>query len=147
VAASRLSRRLHAGSRVWLTEGRRMHSGGDGDVLSSRAPTATRMALQYSGWRYSGGDGRTGSTVTEETHSTGSTSWRRSVRARGRRLYPSRGFRCPLSRGAACRPYGSGQHSVTKLTPALPHRSPTVPGMASRGGLAEQHWDTIPRRC
>jgi hypothetical protein len=147
MGASRLSRHLHAGSRVWLTEGRRMYSGGDGDVLSSRAPTATGMALQYSGWRYSGGDGRTGPTVTEETRSTGSTSRRRPVRARGRRLYPSRGFRRPLSRGAACRPYGSRQHNVTELTLAFPHSSPTVPGMASRGGLVEQHRDTVPRRC
>jgi hypothetical protein len=41
----------------------------------------------------------------------------------------------------------SGQHSVTELTPAFPHSSRTVLGMASRGGLAEQRRDMIPRRC
>jgi hypothetical protein len=123
------------------------YSGGDGDVLLSRAPTATGMALQYSGWRHSGGDGRTGPTVTEETRYTGPISRRRPVRARGRRPYHFLGFRCPLSRGAACRPYGSGRHSVTELTPAFPHSSPTAPGMASRGGFVEQRRDTIPRRC
>jgi hypothetical protein len=69
----------------------------------------------------------------EETRSTGPTSRRRLVRAWGWRLYPFRGFRCPLSRGAACRTYGSGRHSVTEFTPAFPHSSPTAPGMASWG--------------
>jgi hypothetical protein len=68
------------------------------------------------------------------------------VRARGRRPYSFRGFRRPLSRGAACRSYGSGRHSVTELTLASPHSSPAVPGMAARGGLAEQHRDMIPMR-
>jgi hypothetical protein len=76
--------------------------------------------------------------VTEETRSTGPTSRRHPVWAQGRRPYPFRGFCRPLSRGGARRPYGSGRHSVTELTPALPHCSPTVPGLASRGGLAEQ---------
>jgi hypothetical protein len=35
----------YADSRVRLTGGRRMHSSGGGDVLSCRAPTASRMAL------------------------------------------------------------------------------------------------------
>jgi hypothetical protein len=35
-------------------EGRRMHNGGDGDVLSSQAPTAPGMALQCPGWEHSG---------------------------------------------------------------------------------------------
>jgi hypothetical protein len=69
------------------------------------------------------------------------------VRARGRRSYSLRGFRRPLSRGVACRSYVSGRHSVTELTLAFPHSSPAVPGMAARGGLAEQRRDTIPRRC
>jgi hypothetical protein len=125
----------------------RAYSGGDGDVLSSRAPTATGMALQYSGWRHSGGDGRTGPTVTEKTCYTGLTSRCGPMRVRGRRLYPFRGFRRLLLRGAACRPYRSGRHSVTELTLAFPHSSPTAPGMASRGGLAEQRRDMIPRWC
>jgi hypothetical protein len=69
-----------------------MYSGGDGDVLSSQAPTATGMVLQYSGWWHNSGDGRIGPTVTEETRSTGPTSRRRLARARDRRPYPFRGF-------------------------------------------------------
>jgi hypothetical protein len=65
-----------------------MHSGGDGDVLSSRAPTTPGMGLQCPGWEHSGGDGRTGPEVTEETRSTSPTSQRCPVRAWGRRLYP-----------------------------------------------------------
>jgi hypothetical protein len=45
------------------------------------------------------------------------------------------------------RPYESGRHSVTELTPALPHSSRTTPRMAAQGGLAEQCRDTIPRWC
>jgi hypothetical protein len=104
------------------------------------------------GWRGSARDGsiaagRTGPELAEETCSTSPTSWRCPMRARGRRTYPFRGFRRPLSRGAVCRPYVSGLHSVTELTPAFPHRSPTVPGMASRGGLAEHRRDMIHRWC
>jgi hypothetical protein len=82
---------------------------------------------QRQGWRCSAQDGATttgmavGLTVTEETRSTGPTSRRRPVQARGRRSYPSRGFRHPISRGAVHRPYGSGWHSVTVLTLALLH--------------------------
>jgi hypothetical protein len=147
VGASHLGRCPYAGSRVQLTEGRRAHNGGDGDVLSSRAPTTTGMAFHYSGWRHSGGDGCTGPTVTEETRHTGLTSRRHPVWARGRRRYPFRGFHRSHSRGAVCRPYGSGRHSVTELTPAFPHSSPAVPGMAARGGLAEQRRDMFPKRC
>jgi hypothetical protein len=43
--------------------------------------------------------------------------------------------------------YGGGWHSVTELTPALPHSSRTMLRMAAQGGLAEQRRDTIPRRC
>jgi hypothetical protein len=131
---SHFGHRPYADSRVQLMEGRRMRSCRCGDVLSSRAPTTHGMVLQCSGWWHNGGDGRTGPVVTEETRSNGLTSRRRPVRARGRRPYPFRGFRRPLSRGAA---YGSGRHSGTELTPAFPHSSPTVPEMASRGGLAE----------
>jgi hypothetical protein len=42
------------------------------------------------------------------------------VWARGRRPYPFRGFCHPPSRGVACRSYGSGRHSATELTLALP---------------------------
>jgi hypothetical protein len=124
-----------------------MHSDGDGNVLLSRAPTVPGMALQCLTWEHSGGDGRTGPDLAEEMRSTSPTSRRCPVRARGRRRYPFRGFRRPLSRGAACRLYGSGRHSVKELTPDYPHNSPTVPGMASQGGLAEQRWDMIHRRC
>jgi hypothetical protein len=139
--------RSYVSSRVGLMEGWRPHSSGCGDVLSSWAPTASGMVLQCSGWQYSGGDGRTGPELAERTRSTSPTSQHRLVRARGRRLYPFRGFCHPFSRGAACRPYESGRHSVTELTPAFPHSSPMVPGMAARGGLAEQRQDMNPRRC
>jgi hypothetical protein len=140
-------RRPYVGSRVRLTECWRMHNGGRGDVSSSWAPTAQGMELQCPRWQYSGGDARTGPELAEQTRSTSLTSWRRPVRARGKHPYPFRGFRRPLSRGAACWPYGSGWRSVTELTPTFPHSSPTVPGMAARGGLTEQRQDAIPRRC
>jgi hypothetical protein len=92
-------------------------------------------------------DGHTGPELAEETRSTSPTSRCRPVRARGRHPYPFRGFHCPILRGAACRPYGSRRHSVTELTPAFPHSSPAVSGMAARGGLAEQRRDMIPKRC
>jgi hypothetical protein len=41
----------------------------------------------------------------------------------------------------------SGRHSVVELTPAFPHSSRTVLGMAAQRGLVEQRWDMIPRRC
>jgi hypothetical protein len=77
-------RRPYAGSRVQLTEGRRMHISGRGDVLSSRVPTAPGMVLQRPGWRHSGGDGCRWLTVMEETRSNGPMSQRRPVWARGR---------------------------------------------------------------
>jgi hypothetical protein len=138
--------RPYAGSRVRLTEGRMMPNNGRGDVSSSWAPTTLGMAPQYSGWQYSGGFGRIGPELVEETRSTSPMSWCCPVRARGRRPYPFRGFRRPPSRGAASRPYGSGRHSVMEFTPAFPHSSPTAPRMAARGGLAEQRRDAIPRR-
>jgi hypothetical protein len=138
---------IRTSAQELMTEGWRSHSSRCGDVLSSWAPTTPGMVLQCSGWQYSGGDGLTGPELAEGTRSTSPTSQHRLVRARGRRPYPFRGFRRPLSRGAACRLYGSGRHSVTKLTPAFRHSSPAVLGMAAWGGLAEQRRDMIPRRC
>jgi hypothetical protein len=91
-------RRPYSNSRVQLTEGRKMHSRGRGDVLSSRVPTAPRMVLQCTGWWHSGGDGCTGPTMTEETRSTGLMSRSCPAWARDRCPYPFRGFRRPLSR-------------------------------------------------
>jgi hypothetical protein len=113
-------------------EARRAHNDGDGNVLSSRAPTTTGMALQCSSWQHSGGDGRTGSTVMEEMRYTGLTSWRRPVRARGRCPYLFRGFRRPLFEGCGVAAVQE-RHSVTELTLALPHSSRTVPGMVFTG--------------
>jgi hypothetical protein len=112
-------RRACVSSRVGLTEGRRSHSGGCGDVLSSRTPTTPGMVLQCPGWWCGSGDGRTGPMVTEETHLTGLTSRRRPVRARDKCPYSFRGFHRPLSRvrRAGCT---SGRHIVTELTLALP---------------------------
>jgi hypothetical protein len=89
-----------------------MHISGRGDVSSSRAPTAPGMVLQCPGWWHSGGDGRTGPEVTDETRSTGMMSRRCPARVRGRRLNLFRGFHLPLSRGATWRLYGSGRHNV-----------------------------------
>jgi hypothetical protein len=111
---------------------------GDIKVLSDGA-TAPGMVAQRRGWHRAGGD--------KETRSTGLMSRCCPTRARGRHSYLFRGFRRHLSRGATWRSYGSGRHSVTELTPALPHSSRTVPGMAGQGGLAEQRRDMIPRRC
>jgi hypothetical protein len=65
-----------------------MHSSGDGDVLSSQAPTTSVMVLQCPGREHSVGDGRTGPELAEETRSTSPTSRCCLVRARGRRPYP-----------------------------------------------------------
>jgi hypothetical protein len=124
-----------------------MHSGGRGGVPSSWAPTVSVLTLQCPGWWHSGGGGRTRPEVTEEMRSAGLMSQRRLERAWGRRSYPFQGFHRPLSRGAAWRRYGSGRHSVMDLTPAFPHSSHTVPGMAAQGELVEQHRDMIPKRC
>jgi hypothetical protein len=111
----------YADSRARLTEDRRMHSSGCGGVPSPRASVVSGMVLQCLGWWNSGGDGSTGPEVAEETHSTSPTSRRRPGRACGRRSYPFRGFCRPLLRGTMWWRYGSGQHSVTKLTLAFPH--------------------------
>jgi hypothetical protein len=140
-------RHPYADSRVRLTKGQRTHNNSRGGVLSFRVPTTPGMALQCLGWQHSGGDGRTGPKVMEESRFTGLTSRCFPARARGRRPYLFRGFRRPLSRGATWRPYKSGRHSVTELTLAFPHSSRTLPGMAPQGGLAEQHQDMIRRRC
>jgi hypothetical protein len=102
----------YANSRAWLTEGRRLYNGGRGDVLSIWVATVLGMARQFSGWQHSGGDGRTGPEVMEEMRSAGFTSRRHPMRVRGRWPYSFRGCRCPLSREATWRRYGSGRHSV-----------------------------------
>jgi hypothetical protein len=98
-----------------------MNNSERGGVSSSRASTTPGMVLQCPGWWHSGGDGCTGPEVKEETCSTGPTSRRRPAPVRGWRPYLFRGFHRPLSRGATWRPYESGRHSVTELTPAFPH--------------------------
>jgi hypothetical protein len=140
-------RRSYVSSRARLTEVQRSHSSRCGGVLSSCDLIGPGMVLQCSGWLYIGGDGHTRPELAEGTRSTSPTSWCHPARAWGRHPYPFRGVCHPISRGVVCRPYRSGRHSVTELTPAFPHSSPAVPGMAARGGLAEQRRDMIPRRC
>jgi hypothetical protein len=82
---------LYTDSRVWLTEGREVHSCGCGNVLSSRVPTAPGMDVQGPGWLHSGGDGRTGMEVTGETRSSGLMSPRCPAWAWGRCPYPFEG--------------------------------------------------------
>jgi hypothetical protein len=53
---------------------RTRHSGGRDDVLSPCTPTASRMSSQCPAWSCSGGDGRTGLTVTGKTAPAGLTS-------------------------------------------------------------------------
>jgi hypothetical protein len=67
-------RRPYVNSRAWLTEDRRLHSGGRGDVLSTWVSTLLGMTLQCPGWRHSGGDGRAGSEVIEKTRPADLTS-------------------------------------------------------------------------
>jgi hypothetical protein len=56
-------RHPYADSRVWLTEGREVHSHRRGNVLSSWVPVALGMAAQGPGWLHSGRDGGTGPEV------------------------------------------------------------------------------------
>jgi hypothetical protein len=88
----------YADSRVRLTGSHRVHSIERGGVSSSRIPTTSGMVLQWPGWSHNGGDGRTGPEVTRETCSAGLMSRRCPAWAWGRRPYPFRGFRRPLSR-------------------------------------------------
>jgi hypothetical protein len=79
----------------------------------------------------------------EETRSTGLTSRRRPVWARGGCPYPFRGFRVPFGAPAV-------QEWVVqchKVEIGLTAQHCTVAGMASPGGLAKQRRDMIPRRC
>jgi hypothetical protein len=138
-------RRPYADSRVQLMGGRKGHSSRRGGVLSPRTPTTSGMALQCPGWRRDGGDGCTGSMVTEETHLTGPTSRRGPGRARNRRV--------PLSRVPPSSFEGGGASVVRKWVvqchgtdTGLTAQRRTVAGMASPGGLAEQRRDMIPRR-
>jgi hypothetical protein len=117
-----------------LTEGWKSHSSVCGNVPPSRDPTVPGMALQCPGWWHSGGDGRTGAEVTEKTCPAGLMSQHRPARARGRHPYLFQGFRRPPSRGATWRSYESRRHSVTELTPALPHSSRTVSGWPHKAG-------------
>jgi hypothetical protein len=113
------------------------HSSGRGDVLSSRASTASRMALQCPGWRCGGGDGRTGLMVTEGTRPT---SRHGPVRVQNGRSSPFEGstvlFRGCGAPAAQCRGADSGLTAQYRI----------VAGMASLGGLAEQRRGVIPRR-
>jgi hypothetical protein len=130
----------YVSSRVGLTEGWRMHNSRRGGVPSFWAPALPGMVAQWWGWPHrAASDGG--------MRSAGLMSRHRPERARDRRSYPFRGFHRPLSRGVAWRQYGSGRHNVMELTPAFPHSSRTVPGMAAQGGLVEQRRDMIPRRC
>jgi hypothetical protein len=142
---------------VWSSSVRRIESAADGRLEDAQQRAwrclvvpgshSARDGTAVPGMAAQRRDGRTRPKVTEETRSTGLMSRCCPARAWGRRSYLFRGFRRPLSRGATRRPYGSGRHSITELTLAFPHSSRIVPGMASRGGLAEQRRDMIPKRC
>jgi hypothetical protein len=101
-------------SRVRLMEDWRLHSGRRGDVLSTWVPTVRGMTPQCPRWRYSGGDGRTGPEVMEETCFAGLTSRCRPRWVWSWWSYPFRWCRHPLSRGAMWRRYGSRRHNVTE---------------------------------
>jgi hypothetical protein len=72
-------RRPQAGSRASSTEVRTRYSGSHGDVPSPCIPTALEMSSQCPAWRCSGGDGRTGLTVTGKTAPAGPMSRRSPV--------------------------------------------------------------------
>jgi hypothetical protein len=76
--------------------------------------------MQCPGWCWDGEDGRTGPTAMEVTGPASLTSRRSPGQAWNRR--PS-----------ARQPYESGQHSVTGLTPAMPHSVAQWRGWPHRG--------------
>jgi hypothetical protein len=80
-------------------------------------PNSVGMSSQCLAWCSSGGDGRTGLTVTGMTDPAGLTSrcGPTSAQKRHSRVPPA-----PFE-GTACQSYGGRRHSVTELTPALPH--------------------------
>jgi hypothetical protein len=104
-------RRLYANLRAWLTEDRRLRSGGRGDVLSTWVPTVRGMALQCPGCRHSGGDGCIGPEVMEKMRSIGLVSRRRPKWGGVGGRTPFEGA-AVLFRGGNVEVYGSGQHSV-----------------------------------
>jgi hypothetical protein len=114
-------RHPYADSRVWLTEGREVHSRGawqhlvaPGSRDAGDGRTGPGMVAQRRGWpkraRGDGGDALHWSDVTVLSHM-----------GVGQVFVPF--SRVPPSsfEGAARRPYGGGWHSVTELTLALPH--------------------------
>jgi hypothetical protein len=111
-----------------------VHSCRRGGVLSPHTPTASGMALQCSGWRCVGGDGRTGPMVTEETRLTGPTSRRRPGRAWNMCPSPFRGFRRPLSRVRCPVRTRVGSTVSRKLTPAISHSTVQWRGWPYREG-------------
>jgi hypothetical protein len=139
-----LGRRPYADSRVQLTGGRKVYNNRRGGVLSPRTPTASRMVVQCSGWRRGGGDGRIGPTVTDESRLPGPASRRRPGRACNRRSL----FECfaDLFRGCSAWAILEWVAQCHGADTSLTAQCPTVAGMASPGGLAEQHRDMTPRR-
>jgi hypothetical protein len=127
----------YAGSRVGLTEDRRPHSGGRGDVPSTWVPTVLGMTLQCLGWRYSGRNGRTGLEVTG----------RRAPLASRHGVVPDRrgvGDRTPFE-GAAVLFRGGDMEELREwaaqchgMTPGFPHSARTAPGMTTQCGLVKQ---------
>jgi hypothetical protein len=107
---SSFDRRSYANSRAWLTEDRKLHSGGCGDVLSTWVPTVLGMTLQCLEWQHR--DGLIGPEVKKKMRPASLTSRRRPGRARGWWPYLFRRCRRSLSRGAMWRRYGSRQHNV-----------------------------------
>jgi hypothetical protein len=108
-------------------EGRRSHSGGRGNVLSSWTPIAPGMGLQCPGWWHrSDGDKGNAPHWFDVTASSREGAIQASV---------------PLSRvppssfeGAACGLYESGRHSVTELTLTSPHSDVQWRGWPHREG-------------
>jgi hypothetical protein len=101
--------------------------------------------MQCPGWRWDGGDDRTGPMATEVTGPAGLTSQCSPGRAWSGCPFPFEGSTV-LFRGrcaSAIREWAAQCHR-TDIGHAAQHR--TVVGMASLGELAEQRRGVIPRR-
>jgi hypothetical protein len=125
---SSFDRRPYANSRAWLTEDRRLHSGGRGGVLTTWVPTMLGMALQCLGWRHSGGDGRTGPEVTGKTRPVDLMSRRRPRQGGVGGCTPFEGA-AVLFRGGDVEEVREWATQCHGMTPAFPHSSRTASGI------------------
>jgi hypothetical protein len=136
-------------TRGWCRrEALRGYSSWRGGVPSPHASTTSGMAMQWSGWRRDGRDGRTGPMVTEVTAPVGLTSRRRPVRSWSSHESSLRGLYRPFSR-VRC----AGRTGVGGIVPrgsCWPCRTAAHSGgdgLAKRVGGAVPGRDSQARSC